>query len=192
MNSRQAAGTLIFVGAVWMITGMHLAEYLYPGYSVSGNYISDLGATCRATCIIQQPSATIFNASAIILGLLTLAGSYYIWREFYSFIAVLIGLSGAGAVGVGLFPETAGALHVLVSFVTFFFGGLAAIASSRIVKPPFSYFSVLLGISGLAALVLYGFDIYLGLGPGGMERMIAYPELLWATGFGSYLMCSQS
>ncbi len=190
MNSRQAAGTLIFIGAVWLITGMHLAEYLYPGYSVSGNYISDLGATCRVTCIIQQPSATIFNASAIILGLLTLAGSYYIWREFHSFVAVLIGLSAFGALGVGLFPETAGALHVLVSFVTFFFGGLAAMASIRIVKPPFSYFSVVLGIAGLAALALYGLNIYLGLGPGGMERMIAYPELLWACGFGGYLMCS--
>ncbi|MCX9076244.1 MAG: hypothetical protein OIN88_16610 [Candidatus Methanoperedens sp.] len=42
----------------------------------------------------------------------------------------------------------------------------------------------------LAALVLYGSDIYLGLGPGGMERMIAYPVLLWGTGFGGYLMSS--
>ena len=31
-------------------------------------------------------------------------------------------------------------------------------------------------------------DTFLGLGKGGMERMIAYPALLWAVGFGGYLI----
>jgi len=38
------------------------------------------------------------------------------------------------------------------------------------------------------ALVLFDADIDLSLGRGGMERMIAYPELFWAVGFGSHLM----
>lgn len=42
MNFKRAAGVLLFAGAVLFLTGMHIAEYLYPGYSVSGNYISDL------------------------------------------------------------------------------------------------------------------------------------------------------
>ncbi len=192
MDYRRAAGVLLFTGAALFITGMHMAEYLYPGYSVSGNYISDLGATCRATCIVYQPSAVIFNSSVILFGLLILISAYLIWREFNnSIIAALFCLSGLGAAGVGLFPETAGFLHVIVSFITFFFGALATIAASRIVKAPFSYFSVLMGIASLTALVLYGLDIYLGLGQGGMERMIAYPVLLWAIGFGGYMMSSQ-
>ena len=40
----------------------------------------------------------------------------------------------------------------------------------------------------LVALALFGADIDLSLGTGGMERMIAYQELFWAVGFGSYLM----
>ncbi|MBU3966041.1 MAG: hypothetical protein KKG76_01510 [Euryarchaeota archaeon] len=68
MNFKRASGVLLFTGAVLVIIGIHLAEFLYPGYSVSGNYISDLGATCRATCIVYQPSAFIFNSSLIILG----------------------------------------------------------------------------------------------------------------------------
>lgn len=192
MNVRRAAGVLLFAGAVLVIIGIHLAEFLYPGYSVSGNFISDLGATCRATCTVFQPSAIIFNSSVILFGLLIVISSYLIWREFNnSIIAALICLSGLGAVGVGLFPETAGFLHVIVSFITFFFGALAAIAVSRLVKEPFSYFSVLMGLASLSALVLYGLNIYLGLGPGGMERMIAYPVLLWAIGFGGHMMSTQ-
>jgi len=189
MNFKRAIGVLLFTGAVLLLTGMHIAEYLYPGYSVSGNYISDLGATCRATCTVYQPSAFIFNSSVILLGILIILSSYFIWREFNSsIIAALFCLSGFGAVGVGLFPETAGFLHLIVSFMTFFFGALAAIAASRFVKVPFSYFSVLMGISSLTALVLYGLNVYLGLGQGGMERMIAYPVLMWAIGFGGYMM----
>jgi len=35
---------------------------------------------------------------------------------------------------------------------------------------------------------MYIGDIYLSLGPGGMERMIVYPVLLWVIGFSGYLM----
>ncbi len=192
MNFRRAAGVLLFVGAVLFITGMHLAEYLYPGYSVSRNYISDLGATCRDTCTVYQPSALIFNSSVILFGLLIISSSYLLWREFNSpIISVLVGLSGTGAVGVGIFPETAGFLHVIVSFITFFFGSLSAIAISRLVKVPFSYFSVMMGLASITALISFGLNIYLGLGPGGMERMIAYPVILWAIGFGGYMMAPQ-
>jgi len=189
MDFRRAAGTSLFVGAVQFVTGMHLAEYLYPGYSVSGNFISDLGATCRATCTIYQPSASIFNFSVILLGLLIILCSYFIWREFRSsLITALFFISGLGAIGVGLFPETAGFLHLVVSFMTFFFGGLRAIAAAKMVKSPFSYFSILMGLASITALVLFGANNYLGLGPGGMERMIAYPVILWAMSFGGYLM----
>jgi hypothetical membrane protein len=60
--------------------------------------------------------------------------------------------------------------------------------SYKLQKPPLSFFSILLGTLSLVALVLFISDIYLGLGRGGMERMIAYPTLLWAVGFGSHLM----
>ncbi len=189
MNNRMMAGTFIFVGAVQFIIGMVLAEIFYPGYSVSGNYISDLGATCNGTCTIYQPTASIFNTSVIILGILILLSSYFIWNEFQNIIiSILIALSGLGAMGIGLFPETAGSLHLVVSFIAFFFGALSAIAASKLAKIPFTYFSVILGIASLAALALFGLKFYLGLGPGGMERMIAYTVLLWAIGFGGYLL----
>jgi hypothetical membrane protein len=76
----------------------------------------------------------------------------------------------------------------VASFVTFFFAGLAAIASYRLLSPPLSHLSVVLGVLVLAALALYGSGTFLGLGPGGMERMIAYPALLWVIGAGANLV----
>lgn len=192
MNYRHAAGVLLFIGAVQFVLGMLIAEFLYPGYSASGNYISDLGATCRTTCIIYQPSASIFNTSISLLGVLALVSSYFIWREFHNrSISLLLGLSGIGMVGVGLFPETAGIVHLITSFIAFFFGGLSAIATYKLVKAPFAYLSVLMGMISLIALALFISEIFLGLGPGGMERMIAYPLLLWVIGFGGNLMSSE-
>ncbi len=184
MNHRSFAGALIFIGGVQFVIGILLAEFLYPGYSASLNYISDLG--------VQQPSSFIFNASVTILSILVLICSYFIRREFNSsFVPILFGLSGAGAIGVGLFPETAGIIHEIVSFMAFLFGGLSAIAASKLVKAPFTYISVLMGITSLAALILFMSEIYLGLGPGGMERLIVYPVLLWIIGFGGNLMSPQ-
>ncbi|HUS75618.1 MAG TPA: hypothetical protein VMY43_06375 [Methanothrix sp.] len=50
---------------------------------------------------------------------------------------------------------------------------------------------IILGGLTLASSVLFVLEIYLGLGPGGMERMIVYPVILWAVGFGGYLMASE-
>ncbi len=189
MNYRHAAGVLLFIGVVQFILGMLIAEFLYLAYNVSMNYISDLGATCRSTCVVNQPSASIFNTSVFLFGVLALVSSYFIWREFHNrLISLLIGLSGVGIVGVGLFPETAGTIHPVVSFIAFFFGGLSAIATYKLVKTPFAYLSVLMGMICLIALVLFASKIFLGLGPGGMERMIAYPLLFWVMGFGGNLM----
>ncbi len=98
MDFRRVAGVLLFIGAVQFLIGMHVAEFFYPGYSVSVNYISDLGATCRDTCVIYQPTATIFNTSVIIFGILVFVSSYFVWREFHTYsVTILFGLTGIGS-----------------------------------------------------------------------------------------------
>jgi hypothetical protein len=47
---------------------------------------------------------------------------------------------------------------------------------------------VLLGLATLVAMVLFASNTYLGLGAGGMERMIVYPVLLWSIGLGGHMM----
>jgi hypothetical membrane protein len=176
----RVAGAVLFIGAVQFLIMLIVSEALHPGYSVANNYISDLGV---------GPSTLIFNSSVFLLGVTIVAGAYLIQRSFNSKIfVVLLILAGVGAMGVGVFPETTGSIHSVVSFITFFFGGLSAIASYRLQKPPLSYFAVSLGVMTLVALTLFISGIYLDLGKGGIERMTAYPALLWAVGFSGHLL----
>lgn len=183
-DNRKMAGVLMVIGSVQFLLILVIAEALYPGYSVSTNYISDLGV---------GPVALLFNSSVFLLGILILAGAYFVHRTFgFTLFSVLLILTGIGAVGVGLFPEDAGIIHAVFSLITFVFGGISAIVSYKVQNSPFSYFSVLLGVLSLVALALLAFGTYLGLGPGGMERMIAHPVLLWGVGFGGSLMSSRT
>ena len=189
LNQRIGA-TLILFGTAQFLILLNIAESLYSGYSTSQNAISDLGATCHSSvCTIVQPSSTIFDSSVFLLGLLLVLGSYFLYRERYSrLFCIFLGLAGIGAMGVGLFPETTGSLHTLVSLITFLFGGLAAIYSFRFLPSILRHFSVVMGVITLVALVLYGSGVYLGLGLGGMERMIAYPVLFWGLAFAGCLL----
>ena len=85
LSSASKAGVAIFVGAIQFSIGLILAEIYYPGYNVSTNYVSDLGATCptSGTCVINQPTSNIFNISIILLGLLIIVGAYYLQRAFH-------------------------------------------------------------------------------------------------------------
>jgi len=190
LDYRKVAGALILVGGSQFVVGMLLAEALYPGYSISQNYISDLGV---------GPSALIFNSSVFLLGLMVVVSAYFVHSSFRSRLATgLLVLAGLGAMGVGVFTENSPAMHEIVSDIAFIFGGLLPIAAYRLVRKPFSYLSVAMGVLSLSAMVLLsaqyslglGEQYYLGLGPGGMERMIAYPILLWEVAFGGHLMAS--
>jgi len=183
-GDRNVAGALLFIAGVQCVLGIIMAEALHPGYSTSENYISDLGV---------GPSALIFNSSVFLLGAIEVIDAYFIQRAFGSrLFTVLLTLTGVGAMGVGLFPENLGIVHTIAALITFLFGGLAVIVSYKLMKTPLSYFSVLLGAVSLVALVLFGSGNYFGLGKGGMERMIAYPVLLWAAGFSTYLIGSST
>lgn len=194
LSDEAVAGALMFAGASQFILCIIIAESLYPGYSISDNYISDLGV---------GPSAPIFNSSVFLLGLAA-AISVYFMRSFIlngKTFQVLLLLCGVGAMGVGVFPENFGFIHTLFSLFAFLFGALSAIVSFKIQKPPLSHLSLILGVISIIALVLFTISEYctylypqgpvlnyLGLGKGGMERIIAYPIILWAVGFGGHLI----
>jgi len=179
-SDSKIAGFLLAIGSVLCVLGIITSEALYPSYSTSENYISDLGV---------GPSALVFNSSVFLLGVLAVCGAYFIQKAFsFKLFSILAAIAGIGAMGVGLFPEDAGMIHVVFSLITFLFAGISAITSYKLEKPPLSYLSIMLGTVSLVALVLFSSGIYLGLGKGGMERMIAYPALLWMLGFSGYLM----
>jgi hypothetical membrane protein len=176
----KVAGVLFFIASTQFVLGMIIAEALCPGYSISANYISDLGV---------GPSSTVFNVSIFLLGLLSLIGTYFLYQAYnLKVITILLIITALASMGVGIFTEDNNPMHMFVSFFAFLFGGLSAISSNRLMKHPFSIIVILLGVMSLSALFLFMGNFYFGLGAGGMERMVAYPILIWMIGFGSFLI----
>jgi hypothetical membrane protein len=195
LTNGKMAGALLFVGGTQFIIALIMAEAIYPGYSISKNYISDLG-------IWGKPSALVFNPSIMIFGLFVLASAYFIFREWGKRgFSVLVAVSGAGPLGVGLFPENTfviggiPVLHSISALFAFVGGGLVAIAAYKHTKAPFRYLSIVMGAVSLLAFGLFlitpDFGA-LGIGAGGLERLAGYPSLLWNVGFGGYLLGSCS
>ena len=193
LSNQKIAGIILFVGAFGFILAMQVSEFIDgASYNVANNYISDLGTYCTTTCV-ELPSHNLFDTSVFLVGLAIALGSYFLYRAFKNRIfSVLMILSGIGAMGVGLFPENFATEHELFSFVVFFFGGLGAIAAYKIERKPLNYFSPIIGIFSIVMLVFFLVGNNLGMGVGGMERLVAYPELLWGVGLGAHMIAWDS
>ncbi|MEM0111697.1 MAG: hypothetical protein QXK90_02905, partial [Candidatus Parvarchaeota archaeon] len=73
--------------------------------------------------------------------------------------------------------------------------------SCKLLTPPVKYIYLWLGITSLAAFILFtigevsirffNVSLNLAIGLGGMERMIVYPVLIWALSFGGFLYGSK-
>ena len=185
MANLRSPGLWLLIGGLEILFLIHLSESLYPGYSISANYISDLG-------VGPMLSSAIFTVAVILFGLMALLAAVLLrQRDRKSLIWLLLALSGIGAIGVGVFNEDYPLVHRPSALLAFLFGNLAALYSCRMVRPPLACVFALLGLIGLSALALYGGGFYVGLGVGGMERMILYPAMFWAIGFGAYLSAEE-
>jgi hypothetical membrane protein len=191
MNDKGKGGLLLLCGATVLLFGMMVAEFTFEGYSVSQNYISDLGAYAA------MPAA-FFNIAIIVNGLMGICAGYLLRRSMgVKLFGEAIMLTGMGGVLVGIFNEaTIMAIHFVGAFMAFIFGGLAIFLSAKhVYRPPTSYlFYILTGITFFfLAVQIAGFanvGDYLGLGQGGSERMIVYPTLIWSIATGAYLTAS--
>jgi hypothetical membrane protein len=193
------------LGAVFMIAGvleflvgMAWAQYLYPAsdYSLTQNLISDLG------CCGGSAHALVFNLSVRILGIAAIGAAILIRSAFPSKASARIGiislaLAGLFACLVGLFPEDApylsGNIHATVTVFAFFFSGLALVfLALGMVRDTrwhgFRAYTFFSGIFTWVAMGLFQEGIYLGIGPGGMERAVVAPILLWGVLAGVHLL----
>lgn len=194
-----------FVGpAVWIAT-LHyfVAQIAAAGYwttpfSYKENLISDLGNTACAEYsgrYVCSPLFTWMNASFVVLGLLMAVGSALIYCGFRkttgSAIAfMMMGFAGIGTMLVGLFPEnTIAPLHFIGALLALLVGNVAVLLFGFVLGLHgwFRVYTIATGVITLTALILFYAQVYLGIGPGGMERVAAYPQTIWLIVFGVYL-----
>jgi hypothetical membrane protein len=176
------------------------SDWLKP-YSLSRNTISDLGNTAcgiyggRYVC---SPLHPVMDLSFITLGVTMIIGSVILIRSLRNRedLGLKLGLyllimSGLGVILVGLFPEnTIGFLHSLGASFCFLLGNIGFLIAGLRMRLPktIKIYTVVAGLSSLFAFCLFVSDHYVGLGEGGMERIVAYPQTLWLIIVGCYFI----
>ena len=189
MNNLKLSGILLFLAGSFALMGIITAEALYPsGYTTNNSEISDLGATIPPDSVIYQPSSSIFNTTMMLTGFMIIIATFYQHKYFKKLsVSIPLSLFGLGLVGIGFFPGNTVPYHGIFSLLTFTSGGVSAITSFKIVSAPFKYIGIVFGL--IALVTLFAANIYIPfIGDGGTERWVAYPIILWVTGFGGYLM----
>jgi hypothetical membrane protein len=189
INNIKTAGLLLFLSGAMIIMGIITAEAFYPtGYTTANSEISDLGATVRPNSVSYQPSASIFNYTMMLAGLMIAVAALlqHKWYKKYLFTIPLL-LLGIGMLGVGFFPGNKDPWHGMFALLTFNMGGLMAITSFKIVSAPFKYIGIVFGLITIITLWTASFFIPI-IGDGGTERWVAYPVVFWLMGLGGYFL----
>jgi hypothetical membrane protein len=192
-------GPVLYVTSIqYFVSQFIVALHWTPPYSVSRDTISDLGNTACGTWdgrYVCSPLHGLMDASFVVLGVTMALGSVLISRYFATGRAATAGfaamaISGVGVIMVGLFPENAAPrLHEVGAAIPFVLGNAALVVLGLSFKLPpalrvYSFLSGLVALLGLAAFIS---SHYLGLGEGGMERVVAYPQTACLVVIGCYL-----
>jgi len=159
-----------------------------PEYSVRDNAISDLG--------IISETAALFTLTLGAVGALSIIGGYFLFREEGRKGRFLLHfLAGVGAIGAGVISlNDPSGLHGLFALMAFLFFSLLPLAAMRDVEGPLRAIAVVTGTLGIIFLVAMFvsdaglIDLFGPIGHGGLERMIAYPPMIWLFAYGSVLM----
>lgn len=192
-------GPLFWAVSVQYFVTMLVVALDWPtGYSALQNTISDLGNTSCGTYggrYVCSPLHVWMNASFIVLGVTMVAGAVLIYQEFrksrgsaWGFGAMAA--AGVGTILVGIFAEnTNSSLHEFGSMLPFVIGNVGLVVLGKTLDIPrrFRQYTIASGVVSLAALVLFVSGMYLGLGRGGMERVVAFPQTIWLIVFGLYM-----
>lgn len=188
----------------YFIVTIIVASAWKPAFDWKNNYTSDLGNTACGSFenhIVCSPLHGLMNLSFALQGaLLIIGGILFIiafkkrYRMFRAAMYMAI-ISGLGAIVVAVVPENTDLeLHNLGAFITFLFGIITLILMSLSnVLPKILRLSLLaLGVVSVMALVLFENTMYLGLGLGGMERIMDYSQISGIIAVGSYLLIRSS
>ena len=178
-------------------------------YSLSENYISDLGAVgCGSAAAGQNgqiaalcsPLHAVMNTSFVLQGLLIVAGTLCVWPMFptgklWTAALLLTGVSGLGVFVVGLVPEdTTASIHYLGAVENLFCTNAATVLMGvamfglRRETRLMGALTLAAGLIGLFGFACLGTHAYLGLGVGVMERVTTYPFPLWIAAMGVLLL----
>ena len=194
-RSARTGAILLVLGVLIFVAMMFVTQFYYStSYSLTGNYISDLGNTSTS------PMWYLFSVGIIALGVLALVGILLLWSTFPAGGTRVLGLTllliaSVAAILIGFFPENVNStVHAAASLAVFLPSGVGLLVLGLGMRERTGW-SALRGLSvGLGVVVLVflavflfrgnlGVDAYLGL----WERLVVFPVLLWGIVVGIFV-----
>ncbi|WDR03386.1 hypothetical protein PSQ19_04480 [Devosia algicola] len=205
MHISVRTGAIIWLLTIEFFLAQFLAQAYWPEFSVIPNDISLLGATI---CGVPNPAPDgieyvcsplnlVFNMGLAVNGILVVLGTWAtrsIWPRARLTLAGLwlLALGGDGAFVAGIFPfnvnQPIHALGATFALLVGAFGFIVMGIVTRKIRPGYALYSIATGLICAIATVLYGSEIYLGLGRGVMERVAAWPNTLWYMATGAMIL----
>jgi hypothetical membrane protein len=184
------AGLCGIAAPILVFSLIFLAIGLAPGFNWNKNALSDLGV---------GSTATIFNSALIIGGLLLLPFSIGLRQTLPKGALSLLGtaLLSLGMLvlsGIGLFPETAGRIHLYLSvaFFTLLPLSFMFIGTSELLQPKSRTSGILTMLIGISAALIWAlhWSIHLG-GVAVPETISALLGSVWTIAKGAKLVAGR-
>lgn len=207
----RISGAALILGPTQFVVATLVEGALIPGYGLISHWISDLGAPPNSAPYFAPGTSLwwVFSTSLILMSLLIFVGlvglAPALWdRGFGKLTVVLVAVVALGAIGVAVWNEVdALELHSISALIAFGLGWVAMVAFAAYAhrdprwRGGWSAWSLLGGLVSLVALVLYVIPTTVGrahvpgwmaaIYPGGSERLIVVPLVLWLVAIGARL-----
>jgi hypothetical membrane protein len=184
-------GAVLWIFCLQYFLAEAISIWASPGrYSLSLNYISDLGALgcgvqasglTAATGTLCSPLHEVMNSSFVLQGLLIMSGAALLRPllpkgKLWATALLLIGVSGVGVLAVGLAPEDAAPrVHLLGAVENFIAcnAGMTAMGAAMLCwrreTRTVAFVTFIAAVVGLSAFTLLATRNYLGM-PEGSNR----------------------
>lgn len=209
---QKIAGLALIIGPIEFAVATLVEGALIPGYGLITHWVSDLGAPPNNAPHFAPGTDLwwVFSITLILMSLLIFVGVVGLRpllgdRTLGKAVLVLIVIVALGAIGVAVWNEVdALTLHSISALTAFGLGWIAMVLFGVYVrndprwKPGWSLLSILGGVASLVALVLYVVPTFVGRAnvpawvasvyPGGSERAILLPLILWLIALGFHLV----
>ncbi|MER6342313.1 MULTISPECIES: DUF998 domain-containing protein [Streptomyces] len=199
-NGRRVVGALLlFSSFQWFLVQAAVAAGWRTHYSLTRNFISDLGALhcgrfpSDTGLYVCSPAHSAMNVSLILWGAAWAVGALLIAEHSHRTGYMLLALGGIGTILVGVRPEdTVFAVHALGALLQTIVGGAGmAVIGVRLLRRGHrivGVLSVLVFIAAVVGIIATGLATdsraFLSVGLGVWERIGIWPQCAWLTAAG--------
>jgi len=208
----RISGLALIIGPIEFTVATLIEGALIPGYGLITHWVSDLGAPPNNAPHFAPGTDLwwVFSASLILMSVLVMIGLIGLKPRLWptrsgKTVVVLVAIVAIGGIGVAVFNEVdALTEHSISALIAFGVGWLALVVFGVGVRndpnwsKTWSWLSIVGGVASFVALVLYVVPTFVGRAnvpnwvaavyPGGSERAILVPLILWLIALGVRLV----